>query len=36
MGLGVKNISDLIVRETYDNETKNLTNKQIKEYKMIG
>ena len=36
MGLGVKNISDLIVKETYDNETKNLTNKQIKEYKMIG
>ena len=34
-GLGVKNISDLILKEIYDiYETKNLTNKQIQKYKM--
>ena len=34
-GLGVKNISDLILKERYGiYETKNLTKKQIKKYKM--
>ena len=34
-GLGVKNISDLVLKETYGiYKTKNLTNKQIEEYKM--
>ena len=34
-GLGVKNISDLILKEIYGiYETKNLTKKQIKKYKM--
>ena len=31
-GLGVKNMSDLILKEIYGiHETKNLTNKQIKK-----
>ena len=34
-GLGVKNISDLVLKEIYGiYETKNLTNKQIRKYKM--
>ena len=34
-GLGVKNMSDLILKEIYSiYETKNLTNKQIQKYKM--
>ena len=34
-GLGVKNLSDLILKEICGiYETKNLTNKQIKKYKM--
>ena len=34
-GLGVKNMFDLISKEIYGNyETKNLTTKQIKKYKM--
>ena len=34
-GLGVKNISDLILKEIYGiYETKNLTKKQIRKYKM--
>ena len=34
-GMGVKNISDLVLKETYGIcETKNLTKEQIKEYKM--
>ena len=34
-GLGVKNMSDLILKEMYSiYETENLTNKQIKKYKM--
>ena len=34
-GLGVKNMSDLILKEIYGiYETKNLTNKQIQKYKM--
>ena len=34
-GLGVKNISDLVLKEIYGNyKTKNLTNKQIRKYKM--
>ena len=34
-GLGVKNMSDLILKEIYDiYETKNLTKEQIKKYKM--
>ena len=34
-GLGVKNMSDLISKEIHGNyETKNLTTKQIKKYKM--
>ena len=33
--LGVKNMSDLILKEIYGiYETKNLTNKQIQKYKM--
>ena len=33
--LDVKNMSDLILKEIYDiYETKNLTNKQIQNYKM--
>ena len=33
--LGVKNMSDLILKEIYDiYETKNLTKEQIKKYKM--
>ena len=33
--LGVQNISDLILKETYGiYETKNLTKKQIRNYKM--
>ena len=35
-GLAVKNISDLILKETYGiYETKILTNKQTQKYKMI-
>ena len=35
-GVGVKNISDLVLKEIYDVcETKNLTKEQINEYKMI-
>ena len=35
-GLGVKNISALVLKEIYDiYKTKNLTNKQIQKYKMI-
>ena len=34
--LGVKNISDLILKEIYGiYKTKNLTKEQIREYKMI-
>ena len=34
-GLGVKNISDLILKEIYGiYETKNLTKKQIRKHKM--
>ena len=34
-GLGVKNMSDLILKEIYGiYETKNLTNKQIQKHKM--
>ena len=34
-GMGVKNISDLILKEIYGIcETKNLTEEQVKEYKM--
>ena len=34
-GLGVKNMSDLILKEIYGiYETKNLTKEQIKKYKM--
>ena len=34
-GFGVKNVSDLILKEIYSiYETKNLTNKQIQKYKM--
>ena len=34
-GLGVKNMSDLILKEIYSiYETNNLTNKQIQKYKM--
>ena len=34
-GMGVKNISDLVLKEIYDIcETKNATKEQIKEYKM--
>ena len=34
-GLAVKNISDLILKEVYGiYETKNLTKKQIRKYKM--
>ena len=34
--LGVKNMSDLILKEIYGiYETKNLTNKQIQKYKFI-
>ena len=34
-GLGVKNISDLVLKETYGiYEKKNLTKKEIKNYKM--
>ena len=34
-GLGVKNISDIIMKEIYGiYETKNLTRKQIRKYKM--
>ena len=35
-GLGVKNMSDLILKEICSiYETKNLTNKQSQKYKMI-
>ena len=35
-GVGVKNMSDLILKEIYDREgTKNLRNGQITKYKMI-
>ena len=35
-GLGVKNMSDLVLKEIYGiYKTKNLTNKQIRKYKMI-
>ena len=34
-GMGVRNMSDLILKEIYGIcETKNLTKKQVKEYKM--
>ena len=34
-GLGVKNISDLVLKEIYGiYKTKNLTNKQIQKYKI--
>ena len=34
-GVGVKNISDLVLKEIYGiYETKNLTKEQIKKYKM--
>ena len=34
-GLGVKNMSDLILKEIYSiYETKNLTKEQIRKYKM--
>ena len=34
-GLGVKNMTDLILKEIYSiHETKKLTNKQIQKYKM--
>ena len=34
-GLGVKNMSDLILKEIYGTyEIKNITNKQIQKYKM--
>ena len=34
-GMGIKNISDLVLKEIYDIcETKNATKEQIKEYKM--
>ena len=34
-GLGVKNMSDLVLKEIYGiYKTKNLTNKQIRKYKM--
>ena len=34
-GLGVKNVSDLVLKEIYDiYEKKNLTKKEIKNYKM--
>ena len=34
-GIGVKNISDLVLKEIYDiSETKNPTKKQVNEYKM--
>ena len=34
-GLGVKNISDLVLKEIYGVcETKNLTKEQVNEYKM--
>ena len=34
-GLGVKNISDLVLKEIYGiYKTENLTNKQIQKYKM--
>ena len=34
-GLGVKNMSDLVLKEIYGiYKTKNLTNKQIQKYKM--
>ena len=36
-GLGVKNISDLILKEIYGAcETKDPTKEQIKNYKMTG
>ena len=35
-GLGVKNISDLVLKEIYGiDETKNLTKEEIKNYEMI-
>ena len=34
-GLGVKNMSDLVLKEIYGiYKTKNLTNKQIRKYKL--
>ena len=34
-GIGVKNISDLVLKEIYDIcETKNTTKEQVNEYKM--
>ena len=34
-GLGVKNMSDLVLKEIYDKyERKNLTDNEIKKYKM--
>ena len=34
-GLGVKNMSDLILKETYGGYgTKNLTKEQVRRYKM--
>ena len=34
-GLGVKKVSDLILKEIYSiYETKNITNKEIQKYKM--
>ena len=34
-GIGVKNISDLVLKDIYGiYETKNLTKEQINEYKM--
>ena len=34
-GLGVKNMSDLILKEIYDRYvTENITNEQIEKYKM--
>ena len=34
-GMGVKNISDLVLKEIYGiSEMKNLTKKQVNEYKM--
>ena len=36
-GLGVQNISDLVLKEIYGIcKTKNLTKEQIKKYKMTG
>ena len=36
-GLGVQNISDLVLKEIYGIcKTKNLTKEQIKKYKMAG